>query len=76
MLLGLRVETVKFPHFRPFPWPGQGIIGDQLRPAETPAHGLAAQPSPSLFFPVLGRVTAVTLHLLVMAVVQGPQPCL
>lgn len=35
-------------------------------------------PSPPLsaFFLVLECVTDVTLHLLVMAVVQGPQPCL
>lgn len=34
-------------------------------------------PSPPLspFFLVLEHVTDVTLHLLVMAVVQGPQPC-
>lgn len=76
MLLGFRTDIVKFPHSCPFSWPGQGIIGDQLGPAEIPAHGPAAQPAPSLFFPVLGRVTAVTLHLLVMAVVQRPQPCL
>lgn len=35
-----------------------------------PAHPM------SLFFLVLEHVTDVTLHLLVMAVVQGPQPCL
>lgn len=52
MLLGLGAETVKFPHFCPFPWPGQG---NQLGPAEIPAHGPAAQPTP---VPVLSRARA------------------
>lgn len=55
MLLGLRTDIVKFPHSCPLFWPGQGITGDQLGPAEIPAQGPAAQPAP---VPVLSRAWA------------------
>lgn len=76
MLLGLGAGIVEFPHFCPFP--GLGRESWETSWGLQRSQPMGQQPSPplSLFFPVLGRVTAVTLHLLVMAVVQGPQPCL
>lgn len=78
MLQNCKQCPFTFPHFCHLPLVLQGTTGDQLQPARdtSPIWPAAPGQSLSLFFPVLGHVTAVRQHLLVMATVQHEAPAL